>query len=73
MSQSEEIKVEVNIDHDLISAAEAELAKQPKTVDEMIEKWVYLGRAAANQLTEYEQLLLMSGSAKVTVKPSESD
>lgn len=70
MSQSEEIKVEVNIDHDLVSAAEAELAKQPQTVDEMIEKWVYLGRAAANQLTEYEQLLLISGSAKVTVEPS---
>ncbi|KKO47593.1 hypothetical protein VT06_16210 [Arsukibacterium sp. MJ3] len=69
MSQSEETKVEVNIDHDLIRAAETELEKQPKTVDEMIEKWIYLGRAAANQLTEYEQLLLMSGSAKVTVIP----
>ncbi|WP_158682687.1 hypothetical protein [Idiomarina sp. OT37-5b] len=38
MSQSEETKVELNIDADLISAAEAELEKLPKTANEIIEK-----------------------------------
>lgn len=68
MSTSEESKIEINIDADLISAAEAELEKLPKTVDEMLEKWIYLGRAVANQLTEEEQLLLMAGSGKVKVE-----
>jgi cell division protein FtsI/penicillin-binding protein 2 len=71
MSQSEETKVELNIDADLINAAEAELEKLPKTANEIIEKWIYLGRAVASQLSEEEQLLLMAGSGKVKVKQSE--
>lgn len=70
MVKSDDKKVEINIDVDLIAAAESALEQLPKTAEEMIEKWIYLGRAAANQLTEYEQLLLMSGSAKVRVVPS---
>lgn len=71
MSQSEANKVELNIDADLISAAEAELEKLPKTANEIIEKWIYLGRAVANQLNEEEQLLVMAGSGKVKVKQSD--
>ena len=70
MVKSDDKKVEINIDVELIAAAESALEQLPKTAEEMIEKWIYLGRAAANQLTEYEQLLLMSGSAKVRVVPS---
>lgn len=36
--QSEDIKVEVKIHHYSINAAKVELEKQPKVVDEMIEK-----------------------------------
>ena len=70
MVKSDYKKVEINIDVELIAAAESALEQLPKTADEMIEKWIYLGRAVDNQLTEYEQLLLMSGNAKVTVVPS---
>ena len=58
MSQSDEMKVELRIDSDLIEAAEAALEKLPKTANEMVETWAYLGRAAAAQLTGYEQLLI---------------
>jgi len=68
MSQSEANKVELNIDADLIGAAEAELEKLPKTAEEMLEKWIYLGRAVANQLSEEEQLLVMAGSGRVRVQ-----
>ncbi|PYE30283.1 hypothetical protein DFP83_1195 [Idiomarina fontislapidosi] len=71
MSTSEESRIEINIDADLISAAEAELEKLPKTVDEMLEKWIYLGRAVANQLNEEEQLLVMAGTGSVRVGVSE--
>ena len=70
MVKSDDKKVEINIDAELIAAAESALEQLPKTADEMIEMWIYLGLAVANQLTEYEQLLLMSGNAKVTVVPS---
>lgn len=39
---------------------------------EIIEKWIYLGRAVASQLNEEEQLLVMAGSGKVEVKLFES-
>ncbi|WP_194757156.1 hypothetical protein [Aliidiomarina indica] len=68
MSQSQDNKGEISIDDDLIAAAEAALEELPKTVDEMIERWVYLGKAAANQLTEEEQLLLMVGSGRIVIK-----
>lgn len=71
MSPLDEMKVELRIDSDLRDAAEAALEKLPKTADEMIENWAYLGRAVATQLTEHEQLLLMSGAAKITVEASE--
>ena len=67
MVKSDDKKVEINIDVELIAAAESALEQLPKTADEMIEMWIYLGRAVANQLTEYEQLLLMMGNAKITV------
>lgn len=70
MSQSEQTKVELNIDADLISESERELGKLPKTSNEIIEKWIYLDRAVAKQLNEEEQLLLMAGSGKVKVEQS---
>ncbi|WP_143441097.1 hypothetical protein [Idiomarina sp. MD25a] len=71
MSHSEEKKVELNIDADLINAAEVELEKLPKTAEEMLEKWIYLGRAVAKQLNEDEQLLVMAGTGSVRVGVSE--
>ncbi|MDP5134087.1 MAG: hypothetical protein NWQ54_24650 [Paraglaciecola sp.] len=52
MVKSDDKKAEINIDVELIAAAESALEQLPKKADEMIEIRIYLGRAAANQLTE---------------------
>lgn len=68
MSQPNEMKVELRVDSDLREAAEDALEKLPKTADEMVEMWAYLGRSVAEQLTKNEQVLIMSGAAKLTVE-----
>ncbi|RTE85505.1 MULTISPECIES: hypothetical protein [Gammaproteobacteria] len=60
MSEND-VKSTIEIDIDLIESAGAYLEKLPKTPGEVLEKWIYLGTAAERQLTEDEQLLLMSG------------
>lgn len=72
MSKKEETTSKIEIDSDLIESANAYLEKLPKTPSEVIEHWTYLGMAAAKQLTEYEQLMLMSGSGKLLIGQSKS-
>lgn len=72
MPKKEETTRKIEIDTDLIESAEAYLAKLPKTPSEVIEHWTYLGMAVAKQLTEYEQLMLMSGSGKLSIKETET-
>jgi hypothetical protein len=50
----------LELDNSIIESAQAAIDKLPKTVAEQIERWAYLGKAAEEQLTEEEQLLLMS-------------
>jgi hypothetical protein len=50
--------IKINIDNDLIHAAEIALAQQPKSVTEQIEKWAYIGKAAARHLTETQLMSL---------------
>ncbi len=72
MPKKEETTSKIEIDSDLIESAEAYLAKLPETPAEVIEHWTYLGMAAARQLAEYEQLMLMSGSGKLSIKETET-
>lgn len=67
MTSKNESEAVIKLDSDLIASAEAYLEKLPKTPSEVVEYWAYLGKAAAEQLTEYEQLLLMSGSGEINV------
>ncbi|MCP4057785.1 MAG: hypothetical protein GY738_10810 [Pseudoalteromonas sp.] len=68
MTSKNESEAVIKLDSDLIASAEAYLEKLPKTPSEVVEYWAYLGKAAAEQLTEYEQLLLMSGSGTLDIK-----
>ncbi|WP_334064307.1 hypothetical protein [Alteromonas genovensis] len=67
MTSKNESEAVIKLDSDLIASAEAYLEKLPKTPSEVIEYWAYLGKAAAEQLTEYEQLMLMSGAGEINV------
>jgi hypothetical protein len=67
MTSKNESEAVIKLDSDLIASAEAYLEKLPKTPSEVVEYWAYLGKAAAEQLTEYEQLMLLSGSGEISV------
>lgn len=62
----------IEIDNDLIKSAEAYLETLPKTPSEVIEQWIYLGKAVARHLTEQEQLILMSGTGKLSIERPEN-
>lgn len=72
MSKKDEATSKIEIDSDLIESAEAYLEKLPKMPSEVIEQWTYLGMAVAKQLTEQEQLILMSGTGKLYTKESDT-
>lgn len=58
----------LQISDSLIESVDAYLNQLPKTREEVIEKWAYLGKAVSEQLTELEQIQVMLGNGKVTVE-----
>ncbi|WP_417437194.1 hypothetical protein [Idiomarina abyssalis] len=64
---------ELNISDDLIQSADAYLERLPKTREEVLEKWAYLGKAVEEQTTELEQLQIMSGAARFRVYSADDE
>lgn len=64
---------ELNISDDLIQSADAYLERLPKTREEVLEKWAYLGKAVDEVTTELEQLQIMSGAASFRVYLSDDE
>jgi hypothetical protein len=62
----------ITLDSDLIYAAEQALAQQPKTVAEQIEKWAYIGKAAAAHLTETQLIRLQLDTGTLVFKPKDA-
>ena len=58
----------LQISDSLIESVDAYLNQLPRTREEVIEKWAYLGKAVSEQLTEHEQIQVMLGSVELTIK-----
>jgi hypothetical protein len=58
----------LQISDSLIESVDAYLNQLPKTREEVIEKWAYLGKAVSEQLTELEQIQVMLGNGKITIE-----
>jgi hypothetical protein len=58
----------IEIDNELIKAAEEALEQYPRSVSEQIEKWIYLGKAASLNLTDLEMIELQLGNGTLTFK-----
>lgn len=58
----------LQISDSLIESVDAYLNQLPKTREEVIEKWAYLGKAVSEQLTDLEQIQVMLGNGKITVE-----
>lgn len=71
MGKQHPLKKKVELDGYLLERAEAEFNNQPKSAAEVIERWAFLGQAVAEQLTELDQLHLMSRNTdfQLIVKP----
>ncbi|MDP4535572.1 hypothetical protein Q3O60_05185 [Alkalimonas collagenimarina] len=65
MGTDADSKSQIDLDDYLIEQAEIAFEKLPKSAQELLEHWAWIGKAAAEQLTEEEQLLLLSQSANV--------
>ena len=58
---------------EFLPSAEASFEKLPKTPSKVIEYYEYLGKVAAEKLTEREQLLLISSSVRLMFKNLECE
>ncbi|MDN4502216.1 hypothetical protein QX776_07365 [Alteromonadaceae bacterium BrNp21-10] len=63
----------IKIDNDLIKEAEAALTQYPQSVTEQIEKWIYIGKAVAQQLSERDLVELQLGNGTLIFKLEKSD
>tara|TARA_Y100001001_G_C7873741_1_gene262104 strand:- start:219 stop:428 length:210 start_codon:yes stop_codon:yes gene_type:complete len=65
--------VKIKLCESLVQSAENHLVNVPKTVEEQIELWARLGRAAAENLTESQILKLLCGDADIRVIEKQKD
>lgn len=65
--------VKIKLGESLVQSAENHLVNVPKTVEEQIELWARLGRAAAENLTESQILKLLCGDADIRVIEKQKD
>lgn len=58
----------IELSDDLLESASSVANNYPSNASEQIEQWAYLGKAVSRQLTEFEQLQLMSGEYEVILR-----
>lgn len=67
MSGNQPKMATIELDDYLLRSAEAVFEQLPKSPEELIEKWAWIGKAVAEQLTEKELFHLQSGSAELKI------
>ncbi|MDX5405680.1 MAG: hypothetical protein LPK11_01385 [Chromatiaceae bacterium] len=67
MSDNQPKMTTIELDEYLLRSAEAVFEQLPKSPNEIIERWAWIGKAVAEQLTEDELLNVQCGNAKIQV------